>query len=151
VISASTSTADDLLCAGVARISAADCAPWAGVMQPGCLATLAGGADCVVTVRPDPEVSAGCVAMDEVMQRNLHLCPGETYSFRWVLTAACVRTCLRCACKVSRRCRAFYHTQRRYALTSANPAFTRGDRDPCTQHWWAVEKLLCGCRSNQLQ
>ena len=74
--------ANYLLCAGVARISAADCAPWAAVMQPGCLVTLAGGADCVFTVRADPEVSAGCVAMDEVMQRNLHLCPGEAYSFR---------------------------------------------------------------------
>ncbi len=71
-----------LLRAGVARISAADCALWAAVMQPTSLATLAGGADCVVVVRADPEVSAGCVAMDEVMQRNLHLCPGEVYSFR---------------------------------------------------------------------
>ena len=39
---------------------------------------------------------AGCVAMDEVMQRNLHLCPGETYSFRWVFTATCLWTCLCC-------------------------------------------------------
>ena len=68
--------------AGVAKISEADCAPWAAAMQPACQATLAGGTDCVVSVRADSTMPAGCVALDEVMQRNLHLCPGETYSFR---------------------------------------------------------------------
>ena len=68
--------------AGVARIAEADCAPWAAAMRPTCLATLAGGTDCVVSVRADARVPPGCVAVDEVMQRNLHLCPGETYAFR---------------------------------------------------------------------
>ena len=72
------------MAAGVARMSEADCAPWAAAMQPACLATLAGGTDCIVWVRADASVSAGCVAVDEVMQRNLHLCLGETYSFRLV-------------------------------------------------------------------
>ena len=51
-------------------------------MQPSCFATLAGGSDCVIPVRADPAVARGCIEMDAVMQRNLHLCAGEPYSFR---------------------------------------------------------------------
>jgi len=49
---------------------------------PTCFLQLQDGSDCILLVRPDAQLPAGCILLDDVQQFNLHIVAGDTHSFR---------------------------------------------------------------------
>lgn len=59
--------------------------PWAvlaSYLNPTCFIQLASGSDCVLSVRQDSSVAAGCLVLDDVQQYNLRILAGDWHEFQ---------------------------------------------------------------------